>query len=417
MDDSRHSSSPIEAHPRRGAWFREAVLGAVALGVTAAVIWWLGLTAPGMGSSRTTADSEISVEQLVRRDPVDWKTLRVSEAAANPRPPAPVGTKSVYDDRVLYQQVLRDIETHPLVRRNRLLIEVAKIENGYVTLGLLNGPGGLALELTGESWFQYAAPGFDRELDILKWGVDKESNFMVCVVRAEEEPRRLGAQACASLEVAIRRNPRCKGVFWTELPAARARRLFVEAGVLFWSASSPFGRPLRDAYVQSLKKKGLEALTFAPGIYSWLNDQGMLEIGPDLAEKFRPFWGTERHAALWHDYLLRPETSQQWFRTYREAWRIREFWDHVGLLAGKKGIPAERIATLSDDLTNDIRSGKDYSIPFDLNPDDLIDALNVIFKRDPSFKDLALAIVYPAFSLALVAELEEEKKGKRPKIK
>lgn len=142
-------------------------------------------------------------------------------------------------DRDLFKQVLRDIQKHPVIQQQDLNVQIVKVENGYVTLALLDAPQ-TVLELR-----NVPSSGLDAALR------DYSQGFI----------------ACKELERAIAKNQSCKGVFWKTDSS-----WYEEHGELLlprdkWKQYDMLRRALRDhpdspelhqAYVMMLLKHGKE---------------------------------------------------------------------------------------------------------------------------------------------------------------
>lgn len=139
--------------------------------------------------------------------------------AAAAQPQAQKVTPAVIDDQMLHAAVLKDIEKHPRRQRLGLRVEVVKIENGYVTLTAQN-----------------------CRLDLMPRMEKQEYVGLLDDLYAGREEIR----ALRDLMEAVKKNRGCKGVYWVELPLARAARMLMRAQVAFdgvWT-------PLTDIHLQ-----------------------------------------------------------------------------------------------------------------------------------------------------------------------
>lgn len=221
----------------------------------------------------TTAEAEVTSEPDKRNGAVAIPVQAQTTVKSTPPPAgaARIPTPS-YDSTTLYQQVRKDTETHPLVKRMGLDVRIVKIENGYVTLTVTNGALDLMLRMEEGLPTGAVLALFDGRQDIL---------------------------ALLELTEAVTKNPGCKGVYWTELPITRAVRKMKEAASNFTEILRPFA---------DSKRPQEEDLAYAHRIFGQPRVLGVL---------LRALTGTQA----------------QWLRVYEEALSVypekKSVWERV----------------------------------------------------------------------------------------
>lgn len=241
--------------------------------------------------------------------------------------PSLASVLGVWDtDASLRTGVEESAAADPRLRELGLHVQVVEVTRGFVTLGLLDGPAGTGMDLTGTLW---AEPFGSSTLPNV-WMHRQERYAHANLISALGTNRKPHTGACTAFAEALTRNQEIKTVRWVELPSARARRLFVEAGTYFWAQDSPFAKRAHSAYRAYQERDYL-------GRVVWPHPRGMsLLIAGDLENEdpsatpveFHDMWRHPEQARLWMQYFTEERESELplWFVTYREAWRTDEFW-------------------------------------------------------------------------------------------
>lgn len=251
----------------------------------------------------------------------------------------------VVDDQTFLEDLQEDIRTHPAVKRLKLDIRVIEVENGYVTLALLNGPVHISHDL------EHNQKSLSNELQVRSLieeraqfrGRDAEDILQTLIEVYHADPpgpynRECieAIQAVTEVSRVVRRYRKCKGLFWKELPVSHARHLFDRANKRFagvwssylgvsWSEFQEAGaeeaeelvfRALRDPRLVAQWWSAVGSPRRAPEDKAWLADfEGGLSVFP----KAEGLWQVVTDAVQRNDKARVLETLQEMVTEFPEG--------------------------------------------------------------------------------------------------